>query len=109
MSTTIVHCPSERLRESLPFPTNIDNVYLDGTAAVVTFTVPAGVDYILISPTLPCWASLDGGITSVPSGNVGNNAALYISRPVEFSVGAGQVISFWNNSATNVTIGKYKR
>lgn len=88
-------------------PAWVDEVDLTADTAA-DYTVPAGVNRVLISsPTAVVYARL-GGDAAVPSGDTVDGTGSYcLGNSASFAVEPGQVISLISSSNCNVQIGSY--
>lgn len=109
MATT-VGIPSALLGSSLEVPTYVDNVTL-ATSTNETWTVPANVNFILLSADGGFYVRAGSGNTADETpGDISNGTgSFYVPSSAQFKVNEGKVLNFIAAGARVISIGCYSR
>lgn len=97
--------PSSFSKNTIIFPKWVDNVVL--SAGAVTYTVPAGASFCIISCDAPIWVS-DTGTAAVPTVNVlDGTGSFYLSGASQMRLDGGTISLIKASATANVSIGVY--
>ena len=105
MAVTKLGVPAIRYRQALPFARYID-ARAFAAATAEDWVVPANVDYVIFSSTVPFYFNIDATAT-VPADTSDGSASGYVASSAEGIVESGKTFSLLPTGAGVITIYCY--